>query len=376
MPRLREPRTGQLLAVRSLKVHYSFWPARKTTRWKLQRRLYVREPWAILNEAVYRSKAGTTSQAVREDALSYLEQAEAYFDAGIKAERSVRPVLFYYSILNLAKCLVRIRRPTLDLTLARHGLAAKPTGRRAILSDEVSVKTSRQFVNIFQELLNVLEGGHAPAPGTLQVRHLLPQILPGHRLWTYACQKTERFLAISDVECLVDVATKSVWLRLKFDRGELEDTVGTVKELIKRSQLPGEWDQVAPPDADKPYVLLEQRNSTTYQQRPIDCLQTLFQKLRPALWCTVTSTPPHRQYYLLTASGQGFKRLPQWASMYVLFFYLSDLTRYRPGHFDRFVASKYGPQIETVLDECPRQFLYLMASELLEREVAPAAIIS
>jgi hypothetical protein len=62
--------------------------------------------------------------------------------------------------------------------------------------------------------------------------------------------------------------------------------------------------------------------------------------------------------------------------MYVLFYYLSDLTRYRPSHFDRFIAGKYGPQIETVLDECPRQFLYLMASELLEREVAPAAIVS
>jgi hypothetical protein len=332
----------------------------------------VREPWAILNEAVYRSGAG----AVREDALSYLEQAEAYFNAGIKVERSVKPVLLYYSILNLAKCLIRIRRPTLDLTRAYHGLAAKPTKQRAILADEVSVKTSPRRVNIFEVLLNVLEGRHAPAVGTLQVRHLLPQIVPGHRLWTYACQKTEMFLAISDVECLVDVATRSVWLRLKFHRGELKYTVGAVKELIKRSQLPGDWDQVVPPDADKRYVLLEQRNPATYVQRPIDCLQTLFQNLRPALWCAVTSTPPHRQYYLLTASGHGFKRLPQWASMYVLFYYLSDLTRYRPSHFDRFIAGKYGPQVETILDECPRQFLYLMASELLKREVAPAAIIS
>jgi hypothetical protein len=60
--------------------------------------------------------------------------------------------------------------------------------------------------------------------------------------------------------------------------------------------------------------------------------------------------------------------------MYILFYYLSDLTRYRPHLFDRFVAMKYGPQIETILDECPRQFLYLMASELLERDVAPAGI--
>jgi hypothetical protein len=60
--------------------------------------------------------------------------------------------------------------------------------------------------------------------------------------------------------------------------------------------------------------------------------------------------------------------------MYALFFYLSDLTRYRPQHFDRFLESRYGPQMESILDECPRQFLFLMASELLQREVAPAAL--
>jgi hypothetical protein len=316
------------------------------------------------------------SQAVREDALSYLDQAEEYFNAGTKAERSVKPVLLYYSMLNLAKCFVRIRRPQLDLTLARHGLAAKPTGTRAILGDEISIKTSAKLVNILEELLHVLEGSSVAADKTLQVRHLLPQIVPGHRLWTYACQKVEKFLAISAVECLTDVKSKSVWLRLRFDHGELAYSVGTLSELIKRSRLPGEWDQVASTDCDEPCVLLEQRNPATYDHRPIDCLQALFQQLRPALWSVVTSTPPHRQYYVFTDSGQGFKRLPQWASMYVLFFYLSDLTRYRPSHFNRFIASKYGPQIETILDECPRQFLYLMASEMLEREVAPAAIIS
>ncbi len=60
--------------------------------------------------------------------------------------------------------------------------------------------------------------------------------------------------------------------------------------------------------------------------------------------------------------------------MYILFFYFSDVTRYRPLHFDRFLESKYGPQVESILDECPRHFLDLMASDLLEREVAPAAL--
>ncbi len=100
----------------------------------------------------------------------------------------------------------------------------------------------------------------------------------------------------------------------------------------------------------------------------------MFNQVRAVLWCVVTSVYPHRKYYLNANAKLGARRLPQWASVYLLFFYLSDITRYRPDHFDRFLQGPYGPQIEAILDECPRQFLYLMASELLQREVAPAAI--
>jgi hypothetical protein len=45
--------------------------------------------------------------------------------------------------------------------------------------------------------------------------------------------------------------------------------------------------------------------------------------------------------YSSAASGS-----PQWAAMFILLHYLSDLTGYRPHLFDRFVAIKRGPQME------------------------------
>ena len=121
-------------------------------------------------------------------------------------------------------------------------------------------------------------------------------------------------------------------------------------------------------------MTIEQESAVTYNHRPIDCVHELFTIVKPSLWSAVTSVYPHRKYYLSANSELGPRRLPQWASMYVLFYYLSDLTRYRPVHFERFLEGKYGPQIESVLGECPRQFLYLMAPELLQREVAPAPL--
>jgi len=331
----------------------------------------VKDPWAILFEAVYRSKLA--KRKVHE-ALSYLEQAEDYFNAGSQGWRlNVKPVLLYYSMLNLAKCLLIALNPALDMAQARHGLSAAPQ-KTAILADLISVKSSLRYVNVFGELMKTLEGGPGPTFNDLQVRHLLPQILPAHRLWTYACGKTEKFLAVADIQGRVDQSQHHTWLRLTLNAGETKHITPSISTLVQRSHPPGEWRQVRPKADDNDTVVLEQAHCTVYQHRPLDCIHDLFQKLRPTLWCAVTSVYPYRNYYLFLDQGLGRKRLPQWAAMYALFYYLSDLTRYRPQHFDRFLESKYGPQIESILDECPRQFLYLMASELLQREVAPAAL--
>jgi hypothetical protein len=142
MSRLRQQRSGEPLEVRGLEVRYSLWPAKKTTRWKLQRRLFVKDPWAILFEAVYRSKL---SRPKRDEAISYLGQAEDYFNSGSQGWRlSVKPVLLYYSMLNLAKCLLVVRDPTLDMTRARHGLVAEPR-QRAILGDRIALKKITKF---------------------------------------------------------------------------------------------------------------------------------------------------------------------------------------------------------------------------------------
>jgi len=158
------------------------------------------------------------------------------------------------------------------------------------------------------------------------------------------------------------------------ESGEAQTVSSSITSLGKNAHLPGRWVQVKPQEGGGSETILEQDRPFHYQHRPTDRIQELFQTLRPALWCAVTSAYPYRKYYLLADQTLGRKRLPQWAAIYVLFFYLSDLTRYRPQHFDRFLESKYGPQIESILDECPRQFLFLVASELLKREVAPAGL--
>jgi hypothetical protein len=326
-------------------------------------------PWATLFEAVYRSKIPKPRVT---EALSYLDQSEEYFNAGtqVGGRMSVKPVLLYYSVLNLAKSLLAVRMPTINLSHAYHGISAARTGKWALLGDEIKIKKSSSNVNIFGEVMNVLEGTILSLR-SVKVRDLLPQILPAHRLWTYASDKNEQFLSV-EIMPLHDQGSQEAWLVFRLDKGELAHVGKTVTGLIQSSGLPGSWEQVRTDSLGT--VLIEQVSSIVYGHRPLDCVHELFNQVRAVLWCVVTSIYPHRKYYLNTNVKLGVRRLPQWASVYLLFYYLSDITRYRPDHFDRFLQGRYGPQIEAILDECPRQFLYLMASELLQREVAPAAI--
>jgi YaaC-like Protein len=61
--------------------------------------------------------------------------------------------------------------------------------------------------------------------------------------------------------------------------------------------------------------------------------------------------------------------------MYITTFFLGSITRYRPHQFQRLLNSQYGAQIEAILNEMPLQFVYLMASEFLKRDVSKAAIV-
>ncbi len=50
---------------------------------------------------------------------------------------------------------------------------------------------------MFPELLKLLGGSANILGSDLRLGHLLPQILPGHRLWCYATGRVERFLPSS-----------------------------------------------------------------------------------------------------------------------------------------------------------------------------------
>lgn len=120
---------------------------------------------------------------------------------------------------------------------------------------------------------------------------------------------------------------------------------------------------------------LELEKPAEYRTDPADGLAPLIARVRPALWRIASALPggAYRRYYLhLTPAGE--ERATQLSALWAVWFYFGSVVRYRPHSFDRMLAGRYGAYITEFVAAQPEQLLYLLASELCQREVAKPAI--
>jgi len=180
----------------------------------LQHRLFVKDPWELIAEAIHRSVRDVRT---RDIAHSFRRQAEDYFRAAtIGREIAVQPVLLYYAFLNLSKAYAIAKGNHGLAGPAFHGISCNPK-RGTIPGTPVRFDTRKQPA-VFQELLHLLNGEPSIVKSNLPLGRLLPQILPGHRLWCYATNQAERFLTV-EFDLLHSPEEKWVWLNVWINKG-------------------------------------------------------------------------------------------------------------------------------------------------------------
>lgn len=377
MPRLNAARPGQRVQVKGRQIEFSFWPSRAGRHHRgLQSRLFALDPWAIIRQTVENECPPPRSR--RDEALATLEQAEDFYVMGTeRGTEAARPLALYYSYMNLAKafCLTRGTRMTFDQ--AQHGLKERLRGQRRELVDAylVADTTSPNRAQNFDELLSALAATPLAAPMNYDLSSLFPQILSGHRLWAQAAGRIERFIAVHDLQFWQDAATHTLWLRIYLLAEDLSRLNVSHQRVLSESGLIGTFREVQSDVTGQ--VCLEQiATQACPNNYPADYLHHLVATVRPNLWMTVSSIPPYRRYYAyLCPPAEALHRLPQLLSMYSVMFYLGSITRYRPHHFDALLRGAFGPRVRDFVTGQPLQFLYLLASEIAQRDVAKPSII-
>ncbi|OZB58271.1 MAG: hypothetical protein B7X39_17775 [Lysobacterales bacterium 14-68-21] len=377
-------RTGERLKVNGKQIPYSFWPTKVGPKGNasLQTLLFSLDPWAIIDQTI---KTSCPVQAMPE-ALACLNQARDFYEGAIDAQRvSARPLTLYYCFMNLVKafCLTKGIQTTFDK--AQHGLAEKlktQHGREltdAFLSAFPSPNGAGLLQN-FSEFMRALTGNGLAAQIDYDIQILLPQILPGHRLWAAAANKRERFIAIQDIRTYINKQTHDLWLNMYFVRDDLSRISVPINAFLAEANLQGDFSQVACGEKDstnRPLICFQQNQPIVCaNNKPANFLQQLFDFIRNRLWATVATVPPYRKHYVyLRPAIETRQVVPQLLSIYALAYYLGSITRYRPHHFPNITNSAFGPRIQDFVTGQPQQFLYLLASEFSEREIAKPSIL-
>lgn len=370
-------RTGETLKIKGRPIPFSIYPVKRTIRrFGLQSRIFATSPWGVMKQVIEDSLA----TPAKKQAAAFLEQAQNFYQIASSSHLSpTKPLLFYYSFLNLTKALALVRGIHTSYGRAVHGLAENtPAGGKEFHDSEVTITWKGSSPRLFNDLKASTTGKTDPKGRVYTLKNVMPQLVPGHRVWCAATGEQERFVEIQRIEFRFNETAKEVWLVLNVFSGDLTRFGITRKRLLKESGLDKLFRETSPNEVvgDRTLVKFEQIKAVKYTGRPSDKVADLVKILKPYLWFSVTTVSPFRKSYLyLCPATEKKDMLSQVMSIYLVFFYLGSVTRYRPNLFQEIFESKHGSHLEEVILNLPQQFLYLIASEFAQREVVHAPLV-
>ncbi|NDV01534.1 YaaC family protein [Pseudoroseicyclus tamaricis] len=377
MPRLPQPYDGERLQTKGRPTEFSFWPTRRLrAHAKIQTKLFALEPWGIIEKSVN----DWTQGSKKLEALACLRQAHDFYKVGTEPGiEAARPLALYYCYMNLAKVLCLSWGDEDSFNNAQHGIWERS---QSLFEDDfltVFPSPNRGKLQNFSEILEVLTGSGVQTQKDLRIAEILPQVLPGHRLWAHASEKQERFISIQDIQFWRNRGDQEIWLRIYVFADDLSRLSISHKRFLSDSGLENNFHEVesdASIDGRK-LLCFEEIEVTKYQaNHPADSLEELAHSLRENLWATVATVPPYRRYYAyLCPQPERGSLLPQLLSVYALTYYLGSVTRYRPQDYDDILAGKYGSRFQDFVTGQPAQFLYLLSSEIIRQDIAQPSII-
>jgi hypothetical protein len=376
MPRLATPLAGDRLKVHGRPLDFSFWATAKQKRGHAapQPQVFANDPWNVIASALNRHCNSSRLSA----ASIFLDQAKDYYDVANASQlTAARPLLSYYSMLNMTKSYILTFGPHNNLDSMRHGLQEANARNPSFLTHSLEVHPSTaQTLNGFAEFQNSLTGRPVNARSQLSVSQLFAQSILGHRLWSSAASRRERFVQVARVWYMHSQPRNQVWLRLYFFADDLSRLGITHRQLLTEGRFSTQFHQVtcSELEGNRSLICFEQQTPIASSNWPSDRIASLNALLKDNLWEVLLSSAPYRRYYAYVAPASETV-LHQLVSIYALAYYFGSVTRYRPRQFQDMLNSPFGSFIREFVDHQILQFAYVLAAEFDKRDVVKPAVI-
>ena len=330
-------------------------------------RIVTADPWALMRRLVARRLLRRS----RRGALAFIDQAFELYEAATNPHLRSKPLLYYYSFLNLAKAALLLRGVPLP-PVVNHGIkdpGANARKRLRLAGQRVLMfSRSAKHDQVFSEFVALL-GGDSSQKREFRVVDLLGQMPSIHRCFCEIAETTCRFAPISSMQVLR--GGREIWARITLKKTDA-DVATSFPDLQRKAAFRTVMRQVAAQKPDE--IWLETGAVDAPTNRTDWAIGQLAETLRTVgMWPILTG----RGYLYYLAAVESKKILPSLASLYAVMFYLGSVTRYKPHDFDSMAGeARYGWLISEFVAIQPAQFLYGLASVLAGVDVVrPYALL-
>lgn len=291
------------------------------------------------------------------DALFYWEQAHSFYLASKSLPDSACPLTSYYCILNASKALLRYKG-VVDKKLNSHGLSSVRSD-----SNKTNIKeayTSIKGAGILPELARYY--GHSIQTGHYSMAELLYNIPCVHRAYCITFSKPEIFIPISKPIFVKKDNSKEAWIKfevngryanakaLKSLPANFERDFGVYDRYTIRMKKRFSWDI---------HKSIEERKKALdkYHEKARKHLYYIYGERR--LW-----------YIKKEVSGnEKLSTLPSAVLIFGAFHWLSELVRYNPKLFSKYMRSKQNWLLHEFINNALDQFVDEIGCEITGEDI-------
>ena len=283
---------------------------------------------------------------------SLLEQAKHFYETAEKSPTKSKPLLYYYSFLNLAKVMINIEKEYGSTFRYMHGI--KEDNKNHFHNSDIlinPIKTS--VINVSSELLQAFDDDIITADRRINVKDYLSQCVGIHRAYSEIYKKKETLFKLgkillykkrgkifgikAEVQCLkTDVLNlQSIGYNIIEEHGKYF----WIEEIIKPSA------SITRNDYYNLATILKQKG----------------------IWYYIGNSG--YTYYIST---NNLCRYNTEIVIYNTMFYLGSITRYNPYLFDKMFSDNEQWMVSEFLTTQPKQFLYLATAKILGQNILKA----
>lgn len=283
----------------------------------------------------------------REFMNSLLEQAKNFYIAAESSPVKSKPLLYYYSFLNLSKLIINLEKEY-GMGNYLHGMDAKHNSRFSHSIVKI-VPLKPDVKNVTAELLSVLDGKQMQSMDVKNLKKYLRHCVGIHRAYSEIYNLEEVFFKLRNKK----VYRKGKKLGVRFE-------VYCDEENLSLLALRG-------------YRIIEEEGKFIWQEE-VDmngyvpsrgAYFELSSKLRQlGIWYFLGPDG----YSLYISSQKSYRESPEMI-IYNVMFFLGSITRYHPYMFDKIFSDKEQWLMSEFLTTQPKQFLYLASAKVLGQEI-------